>query len=314
MIKVPGAVSAGTVYKGLNLKLAKDFFYNPNGRLFTFGCSITKYYYPTWADIIGKKWKYFENWGQGGCGNSFIFSSIMECDQRHRFTKEDTVLVMWTCHGRHDFYQFGKWIGTVNAWPDQYGNDHFNCPTGYEIMNYSLVQGMYQYLTSKNINFRFFRWPVWDADSDVYKLYQESLSHVTPIDIRLNDKLYDPWADKNLNLKKRIEEFYLRVSGPDWPSLDSIVNNEYVAKSSDIAAELDEFKKCIAVETKNHQRRMRKEEKIDVHPLPLAHLDIAKKVMPEVDYQDQVSWISYIENQILSNQSFDFTPFCPVRF
>ena len=46
------------------------------GRLFTFGCSMTKYYYPTWADILGKHWEYFENWAEPGGGNQFIFNSL----------------------------------------------------------------------------------------------------------------------------------------------------------------------------------------------------------------------------------------------
>lgn len=33
-------------------------------RLFTFGCSFTKFFWPTWADILGQEFDYYENWGR----------------------------------------------------------------------------------------------------------------------------------------------------------------------------------------------------------------------------------------------------------
>ena len=44
-------------------------------RAFVFGCSFTQYYWPTWADILGREFNKFENWGQCGGGNQFIFNS-----------------------------------------------------------------------------------------------------------------------------------------------------------------------------------------------------------------------------------------------
>ena len=49
------------------------------GRLFVFGCSFTKYYWPTWADIIGQEFEYYENWGEIGSGNLRIAHRITEC-------------------------------------------------------------------------------------------------------------------------------------------------------------------------------------------------------------------------------------------
>jgi hypothetical protein len=37
-------------------------------RLFTFGCSFTKNNYPTWADIAGTQFSYYQNWAQPGAG------------------------------------------------------------------------------------------------------------------------------------------------------------------------------------------------------------------------------------------------------
>jgi len=61
-------------------------------RLFAFGCSFTNYSWSTWADCLAPEFDYFENWGQSGAGNDFIFNSVMECDQRYNFGANDTVL------------------------------------------------------------------------------------------------------------------------------------------------------------------------------------------------------------------------------
>ena len=49
---------------------------NKNQRLFTFGCSLTRYHYPTWANIGGKNFTEFQNWGAPGGGNNFILNSV----------------------------------------------------------------------------------------------------------------------------------------------------------------------------------------------------------------------------------------------
>ena len=87
-------------------------------RLFAFGCSFTNYKYWTWANILGSQYDEFENWGQAGAGNTFIFHSIMEADQRHRFGPGDTVIVCWTDIMREDrFIENRGWITVGNvAW------------------------------------------------------------------------------------------------------------------------------------------------------------------------------------------------------
>jgi hypothetical protein len=73
-------------------------------RLFTFGCSFTNYRWSTWADCLAPEFDYFQNWGQSGAGNQFIFNSVMECDQRYNFGPNDTVIVCWTDVMREDWY------------------------------------------------------------------------------------------------------------------------------------------------------------------------------------------------------------------
>ena len=78
-------------------------------RLFTFGCSYTNYRWSTWADCLAAEFDYFENWGQSGGGNQYIFNSVMEADQRHHFDSNDTVIVCWSTFLRDDRYIDGRW-------------------------------------------------------------------------------------------------------------------------------------------------------------------------------------------------------------
>jgi hypothetical protein len=84
-------------------------------RLFAFGCSFTNYRWSTWADCLAPEFDYFENWGQSGAGNHYIFNSVMEADQRHRFGAGDTVMVCWTSLDREDRYVDRRWHTPGNA-------------------------------------------------------------------------------------------------------------------------------------------------------------------------------------------------------
>ena len=84
-------------------------------RLFTFGCSFTNYRWSTWADCLAPEFDHFENWGQAGGGNQYIFNSVMEADQRHCFGDGDTIVVCWTSLDREDRYVDGRWHTPGNA-------------------------------------------------------------------------------------------------------------------------------------------------------------------------------------------------------
>jgi hypothetical protein len=78
-------------------------------RLFTFGCSFTNYIWPTWADFLSLSYNEYHNYGKSGGGNQFIFESLIEADITHKFTKNDTVVIMWSTYHRHDLYKDGYW-------------------------------------------------------------------------------------------------------------------------------------------------------------------------------------------------------------
>jgi hypothetical protein len=94
------------------------------GRLFTFGCSFTKYHWPTWADLLLTQTE-GENWGQSGGGNRFIFESLIECNLKNNITNDDTVIIMWTSFFREDRYING-WAGFGNVYNAKpFYDDHF---------------------------------------------------------------------------------------------------------------------------------------------------------------------------------------------
>jgi len=71
-------------------------------RVFTFGCSLTQFFYPTWADLLIKQTGTGQNWGRLGAGNQYIFTRIWEADSIYHFNKDDVVIVQFTGMFRDD--------------------------------------------------------------------------------------------------------------------------------------------------------------------------------------------------------------------
>ena len=164
-------------------------------RLFTFGCSFTNYYWSTWADCLAPEFDYFENWGQSGAGNQYIFNSVMEADQRHNFTENDTVVVCWTNVLRDDRYVFGKWVtlGSVFNTPiytKEFVTQHVD-PRGYLLRDIALVKATKALLENKpGLRWKFISMvpltlaDVFDdrdlGDADIVELYKDVLDSVLP--------------------------------------------------------------------------------------------------------------------------------------
>lgn len=89
-------------------------------RFFSFGCSFTEYFWPTWADIIS--WEIPENYNYGKCGggNGFIFHSIIEANQRFKFCPTDLVIVFWTNIAREDRYINKRWMVVGNIYTQNF--------------------------------------------------------------------------------------------------------------------------------------------------------------------------------------------------
>jgi len=86
-------------------------------RIFAFGCSMTRYRWPTWADIYASdKATEFYNYGHSGSGNQFIANQIVETSQRFNWDDEDLILVMWSSITREDRYVTRILSGSKQEW------------------------------------------------------------------------------------------------------------------------------------------------------------------------------------------------------
>lgn len=75
-----------------------------DNRLFVFGCSLTKYTYPTWADIISANYDEYHNYGRPGGSNTLIMNRVIEANEKFKFDPTtDTVVIMMTGIGRFSY-------------------------------------------------------------------------------------------------------------------------------------------------------------------------------------------------------------------
>jgi hypothetical protein len=73
-------------------------------RLFTFGCSFTRYHWATWADLLASEIPHVEhiNLGRCGAGQQFIQALISQALLKYKPGKRDLLAVMYTTHYRED--------------------------------------------------------------------------------------------------------------------------------------------------------------------------------------------------------------------
>ena len=74
-----------------------------NKRFFSFGCSFSSWYWPTWNDYIGVNFKEYYNFARGGADNKFIQYKFLKANEKCKFTKDDYVVVMFSSFNRMSF-------------------------------------------------------------------------------------------------------------------------------------------------------------------------------------------------------------------
>lgn len=201
----------------------KNLYPQKYKRFFAFGCSFTKYKWTTWADIIGQNIPYYENWAQAGCGNHFIFNSIIEADTRHDFNQDDLVMVMWSTLDREDRYRYDHWYGnTIGTQEEAYGQEWVRrFSTDYRaqsIRDYAFIKSAQVYLESKGcdwanlsmrplINIRDFN--IFDLNrwKEPTRIWTD-LRTKGIIDKRIHDRdVVETYADIFKNIEQCYEEF-----------------------------------------------------------------------------------------------------------
>jgi len=285
--------------------------------LFTFGCSFTQFKWPTWADIIGKEFESYENWGQGGGGNQFIFNSLIECLVKNKISKNDTVIIMWSGITREDRYVNNKWIIPGNIFTQDVYDEKFVKKfadiRGYCIRDYNTIFATQNIL--KNIGCKFYflsMVSLTDFDdqdleiSDLLSCFKSTLEQVRP---SVHEIVFDfDWNSRPFNVVGQTNGYYAeqfhynQIRDPGWP--------EWKATDSNFALRLpDKIKKeCFALfgldlysDIKQSINKDNLPPRVDIHPTPLEHLEYLEKVLSEISISNSTKdWVILMDESVKS--------------
>lgn len=164
-----------------------------NKRFFAYGCSFTHYAWPTWADLLGRQYTEYFNYGQAGAGNQFIFNALMESDEHHKIAKNDLVIVQWSCSSREDRYTRGKWIcpgGIANYYTDEEFKKFFDF-RGFLIRDLATIKATKSFLDNIGCEYYFISMVPLTSNNeyektfnsetkDVDDFYKNTLSYIKP--------------------------------------------------------------------------------------------------------------------------------------
>lgn len=163
-------------------------------RFFAFGCSMTAYGWPTWADIIGNEIPVYRNYAQSGGGNLFIACQVTEAHMRHEFNNDDLVMVMWSSISREDRYIKGSWLTPGNIYTQNFYDDNFikkfSDELGYLIRDVNLITLTKKLLESTGVNYYFLNMSPFDVKckdlreetklGKIKEFYKETFDSILP--------------------------------------------------------------------------------------------------------------------------------------
>lgn len=323
-----------------------------NQRLFTFGCSFTQYCWPTWADILGREFEYYENWGMAGGGNQYIFNSLIECHLRNNLQKNDTVIIMWTNVARLDMYLNGQWNGSGNIlhkFTSYKVNPSMLDNRGFLIKDLAVIYSALVLLDSIGCNYQFHAMspielinpnsyaetPDNDVD-DVIKLYNATINKIKPsvyTTMYNNDWNSLPGVDmtyistyQHQEQMLKLQEHYHAVKGADWPLYDDFIKNKLSNVNLNIINDINHYElfdryNNIIKESKKQsivisklRKLMGKKQLTDEHPLPQIHLKYIQTAMPEYKISNEtLNWVESHNNAVLNDRVILFDRHQPNR-
>lgn len=277
-------------------------------RLFTFGCSFTNFSWPTWADILGREFDVFENWGRNGAGNCFMLHSLTECNQRNKLTPSDTVIIMWSSIDRQDRWINGSWRtdgGVYNGQPEynkQY-LDSFADPTGFLLRDLSVISATRYMLEQIGCKWHFLSMvPLtyqdyadepdikhYNIDNNIISLYKDDLKFIKPsiFEVVFNNDWYSRPGYVDL---EHYKQSYENQAGPDWPSTKNFIAKNFTNIKAHIMQEINQL-----------LRLDKKLIRTDTHPIPEEHLEYLNCVLPEYTISKSTRrWVAEVNKQVLN--------------
>lgn len=150
----------------------------PIKRLFTFGCSFTKYFWPTWADILNQEISPLEyyNLALPGSGNAYIAHSFHLNNVKHNFGPDDLIIICWSNIFRADWFHNFEWSqeGNVYASHGKYNSqipDELKHPTIFLARDLVNIYGVMKACEHSGCNFKHLTMlPMFEESLDGKKL------------------------------------------------------------------------------------------------------------------------------------------------
>lgn len=228
----------------------------PSKRLFSFGCSFTKFFWSTWPEIIAYDLDIpLYNYGQSGAGNQYIANMVCQADNLYNFTEDDLIIVSWTNVAREDRWVDSQWITPGNIYSqgiyDQSFVEKWADPLGYLIRDLASIKLVKNFLDHKKCQFHFF------SMCDIaYQFNQNSTIDIVPDHLKYK---YSEILSQYENIINFILPSFFRIL---W-------NNDLVKNKFDI----EESQGYILFK--------------DGHPYPEEHFKFLKIVFPEHKFQHE---------------------------
>lgn len=281
-----------------------------SNRLFAFGCSFTEYRWPTWANLLSREFKYFENWGRLGAGNTFIFNQLIECIHSKNLGAGDTVIIMWSSTNREDRYINNKWqfsgnIHISNKFGTEFTKkliDDKGCLLrdlafisaakdvlelrGIEYYFLSAFDLIDDYLCSNVSNLDI----IIDLHSSVLNMIHPSATKVLFDNKQPSSRLPRPTAINQVTTIP--EKVYNIIAGPDWPSYNLYLSKHFLKIKNAIVDEIIQREQSLL---------------LDWHPTPLEHLEYLQKIFGNnIVSSDTIKYAQYVDGLIRSQTNFNF--------
>ena len=199
-------------------------------RFFAFGCSFTNFYWPTWADIIGREFteQNYQNYGLCATGNEFAFQRLAEVHARYNINQDDLVIICWTNFAREDRYLKGAWktagnIFTQQVYSEKWVREWFDL-RGALLKTSGVIAGATHLLDSTGCEYHFTsmipmkqinQYDIIFADSEYQDIFDVYKKYYDKIKISMVEQLYGSLpVCKNprpatIKYKEEHKEFYL---------------------------------------------------------------------------------------------------------
>lgn len=156
-------------------------------RLFTFGCSFTKYYWTTWPEIIAADLNIdLYNLGQSGAGNEFMFNMLMQVDKEYCLNENDLVIICWTNICREDRCTPQGWdtpgnIYTQDEYPIEFVKKYYSDPMRVGVHDHAYIKASRSLLDLKKCQWHFLQMMEIDYYFDQWRPFKSKVPNLNKL-------------------------------------------------------------------------------------------------------------------------------------